>query len=55
MVNEAAKLERSQYMQAFPHERSAQRVGYANGFKPKTMLTRMGEITFDVPQLTFHI
>jgi len=50
MVNEASKIERSQYIQAFPHERTAQRVDYANGFKPKTMLTRMGEVTFEVPQ-----
>lgn len=50
MVNEASKIERAQYLQAFPHERSTQRVDYANGFKPKTMLTRMGDITFDVPQ-----
>jgi putative transposase len=50
MVNEASKIERAQYLQAHPFERTAQRVDYANGFKPKTMLTRMGEITFDVPQ-----
>ena len=34
-----------------PCERSAQRVDQANGYKPKTMLTRLGEITFDVPQV----
>ena len=34
-----------------PHERSAQRVDQANGYKSKTMLTRMGEITFEVPQV----
>ena len=27
----------------------AQRIDQANGFKPKTVLTRMGEITFEVP------
>lgn len=51
LVNEASKIERAQHLQAHPFERSAQRVDYANGFKPKTMLTRMGEITFDVPQV----
>lgn len=50
MVNEASKIERAQYLQASPFERTTQRVDYANGFKPKTMLTRMGKITFDVPQ-----
>ena len=38
-------------LQAAPHERSEDRTGYANGFKPKTILTRMGEITFAVPQV----
>ena len=34
-----------------PYERSAQRIDQANGYKPKTMLTRMGDITFEVPQV----
>lgn len=34
-----------------PYERSAQRIDQANGYKSKTMLTRMGEITFEVPQV----
>lgn len=51
LVNEASRIERSQHLQAMPYERSAQRVDQANGFKPKTVLTRMGEITFEVPQV----
>jgi putative transposase len=50
LVNEAAKIERAEYLGAQPHERSPERRDHANGFKPKTMLTRMGEITFAVPQ-----
>jgi transposase-like protein len=50
LVNEASRIERAQHLQAIPYERSAQRVGQANGYKPKTMLTRLGEITFEVPQ-----
>ena len=50
LVNEAAKIERAEYLGALPHERSAERRDYANGFKPKTLLTRLGEITFAVPQ-----
>ena len=34
-----------------PYERSAQRIDQANGYEPKTMLTRMGDITFEVPQV----
>lgn len=51
LVDEASKIERSHHLQAAPHERSIERNGYANGFKPKTVLTRMGEITFAVPQV----
>lgn len=51
LVNEASRIERAQHLQATPYERSAQRVDYANGFKPKTVLTRLGEITFEVPQV----
>jgi transposase-like protein len=50
LVNEAAKIERAECLGAQPHERSPDRRDHANGFKPKTMLTRMGEITFAVPQ-----
>ena len=51
LVNEASRIERAQHLQATPYERSAQRVDYANGYKNKTVLTRMGEITFEVPQV----
>lgn len=51
LVDEASKIERSYHLQAAPSERSESRTGYANGFKPKTVLTRMGEITFAVPQV----
>ncbi len=50
LVNEAAKIERSEYLGAQPHERSTDRRDHANGFKPKSLLTRMGEVTFAVPQ-----
>ena len=51
LVDEASKIERSHFLNAHPYERSADRLGSANGFKPKTMKTRMGEITFAVPQV----
>ena len=51
LVDEASKIERSQYLNAGPHERSAERMDYANGFKPKTVMTRMGELTFAIPQV----
>ena len=51
LVNEASNIERAAPLGATPYERSAQRQGYANGHKPKTVLTRMGQITFAVPQV----
>ena len=51
LVNEASKIERAQHLNAQPYERSEGRSGYANGFTPKTIMTRLGEVTFDVPQV----
>ncbi len=51
MINHAMQAERQQYLQAAPYERSETRQGYANGYKPKTVTTRVGQITFDVPQV----
>ena len=46
VVNTAMQAERQAYLGVQPYERSPQRRDHANGFKPKTMATRMGEITF---------
>ena len=51
MINYAMQAERQQYLGAAPYERSETRQGYANGYKPKTVTTRVGQITFDVPQV----
>jgi transposase-like protein len=51
LVDHASQIERAQYLQAKPYERSAQRVDQANGFKPKTVLTRLGALEFAVPQV----
>ena len=42
LFNEAMKLERSAVLEAQPYERTPRRRGYANGFKPKTIQTRVG-------------
>jgi len=51
LLNSVMQAERSKYLQAGEYERSADRKGHANGYKPKTVRTRMGEITFAVPQV----
>jgi len=50
LMNSAMIAERSEYLCAAPYERSAHRVGYANGFKDKTVKTRLGALGLKVPQ-----
>ena len=50
LLNEAMKIERAEALGADPYERTSDRTGYANGFKPKTIQTRMGAITVEIPQ-----
>jgi len=51
LINQAMQAERSKYLQAGQYERTEERTGHANGYKPKTVRTRVGEITFAVPQV----
>jgi transposase-like protein len=51
MVNEAMRIERENFLGAKAYERSEERQGHANGYKPKTVKTRVGEVTFDIPQV----
>ncbi|MBW6479826.1 MAG: IS256 family transposase [Bacteroidales bacterium] len=50
LMDSAMKIERGRYLHADPYERTVQRHSYANGFKPKTIKTRVGEIQLAVPQ-----
>jgi putative transposase len=51
MLNEAMRIERSQVLEAAPYQRTEKRRGYANGFKGKTVSTRLGELALEVPQV----
>ena len=51
LLNSAMKTERENYLQAGDYERTEERTGYANGYKPKSVKTRLGEITFSIPQV----
>lgn len=51
LINEAMRMERQQHLGARPYERTPERKGHANGYKSKTVQTRIGEIEFDVPQV----
>ena len=50
LLNAAMLAERSEYLGAAPYERSASRIGYANGFKDKTIKSRLGALPLRVPQ-----
>jgi putative transposase len=52
VINTAMQAERLKYLGVgAPYERSAQRQDHANGYKPKSVNTRVGEVTFSVPQV----
>lgn len=51
LINEAMKIERSRALQAQPYQRSPDRQGHANGFKSKTLASRVGPLTLRVPQV----
>lgn len=51
LINTAMQVERQQYLGVGPYERSAERQDYANGYKAKTVTTRVGDIRFAVPQV----
>lgn len=50
ILNQAMLIERSQVLGAEPYERSAERTGHANGFKPKTVRSRLGQLELRIPQ-----
>jgi putative transposase len=50
LLNEVMKLERAHALGAGPYQRSEDRKGSANGFKPRTIHTRLGALAVEVPQ-----
>ncbi len=51
IINAAMQAERQQYLKAEPYQHTEERQGHANGYKPKTVHTRVGNITFSIPQV----
>ena len=51
LMNAAMIIERSSHLQAGPHERTEQRNGHANGFKPRGLATSLGKLGLQVPQV----
>ena len=44
LMNEAIRLQRPAFLGAAPGERSSERIGHTNGFKDKTVQSRVGEL-----------
>jgi putative transposase len=51
VLNQVLQAEVTEALQAKPFERTEERLGYRNGFKPRTMTTRVGRLTLSVPQV----
>ncbi len=50
VVQEMLNAEMTAYLHAEPYERSTERRGYRNGYKPRQLNTRVGTLTLQVPQ-----
>jgi putative transposase len=51
LLNSAMQVERQRYLGVAPYERAEARQGHANGYKPKTVQTRVGTVQFAIPQV----
>ena len=55
VLNEAMRIERSRVLRAAPWERTEQRQGYANGYKDKSLDTRIGKLQLNIPQVRGNV
>ena len=51
LLNECMKIERQEALGVGPYQRGEERRGQSNGFKPRTMKTRLGALHLAVPQV----
>jgi transposase-like protein len=51
LINNAMIIEREKYLNADAYERTEERRGHANGFKSRSLKTRIGELDVRVPQV----
>lgn len=50
ILNQTMVIDRDRYLNAEPYERTGTRVSTSNGFKGKTLMTRVGAIPLKIPQ-----
>lgn len=51
LLEQAMKVEVAEHLAADRHQRTEGRRGYRNGHKPRTLLTRVGQLQLEVPQV----
>jgi len=51
LLNTAMSIERERFLRAKSYERTEERQGYANGYKAKTVKSRVGPLELSVPQV----
>ncbi len=50
LLNQVLEAQVIEALGADRHERSEERQGYRNGYRPRTLYTRVGPVTLQVPQ-----
>ncbi len=51
VLNQVLEAQVAEQLQAAPYERTEERQGYRNGYKPRQLTTRVGRLTLRVPQV----
>jgi transposase-like protein len=51
VLNQALEAQVAEHVQAEPYERTQERRGYRNGYKPRQLTTRVGTLALRVPQV----
>jgi transposase-like protein len=51
VLNQILEVQVAEQLQAAPYERTEERQGYRNGYKPRRLTTRVGRLSLRVPQV----
>src|SRR5215510_5427377 len=51
ILNQVLEAQVSEQLRAAPYERTDERQGYRNGYKPRQLMTRVGTLRLRVPQV----
>src|SRR5258706_5509152 len=51
VLNQVLDAQAAEHLQAEPYERTEERRGYRNGYKPRQLSTRVGTLALRVPQV----